>query len=551
MTTDPYPEEMMKSVRKVEETRPDRADVDLEKYKKEPDAREEILEGYHPDYKPEAFGEIGVGPNKGDVAPLEVAKLFESYPLIDPDNVDLNEVDYDVDVLIIGGGGAGTSAAIWAYREGVNPEKILISTKLRHGDSNSVMAQGGTQAATSEDDSPPIHYLDTIGGGHFENKPELVEALVKDAPKIIKWHKELGVIYDRVKDGSFMHNPGGGASRKRLHCCEDYTGMEQMRDVRDRARNIGIRVLEFSPAVELLTNGDGNVSGAVLWNLETEQYYVVKAKSTIMATGGFGRLHIQDFPTTNHYGATADGLVMAYRAGAKMRDLDTVQYHPTGAAFPGQILGLLVTEKVRSMGGQPVNREGEAFVYPLEPRDIEAATIIKECEKGRGIETPIGSTGVWLDSPIVDEIHGDGTFEENFPSISRLFNRQGIDPTEYPILVYPTLHYQNGGIEINANTETSIGGLLAAGEVSGGVHGKNRLMGNSTLDCYVFGRRAGLRAAELVEKGKDPDNLSLAHAKSYRKKLQDLGVNEGRKSPVILPDYRGEKPTSRALELGL
>lgn len=551
MTSTPYPKKMMKSVKKVEETRSKRTDADLEKLKIGPEGREEILEGYHPDYKPKAFGEVRYGPNAGDTAPKEVVKILESHPAVDHDEIDLSEIDYDVDVLIIGGGGAGTAAAIWAHEKGVDPEKILIATKLRHGDANSIMAQGGTQGVTAEYDGPAQHYLDTMGGGHFTNKPELVETLVKDAPKILDWHIDLGVIYDREEDGSLTVNPGGGASRKRLHAAEDYTGLEQMRVVRDRARNLGIEVVEFAPAVELLTDGDGGVGGALLYNLETGQYYVARAKTTILATGGFGRLHIQDFPTTNHYGATADGLVMAYRTGAKLRDIDTVQYHPTGAAYPDQIVGLLVTEKVRSLGGQPVNADGELFVYPLEPRDVEAGRIIKECETGKGVETPIGVTGIWLDSPIIDEIKGEGTFEENFPSICRLYRRQGIDPTEVPILVYPTLHYQNGGIEIDKWTKTNVKGLLVAGEASGGVHGKNRLMGNSTLGCYVFGRRAGITGAKRAKKERKPKKLSLEHSKKYGEKMEELGVDRGRKSPVILPDYRGEKPLSRALELRL
>ncbi|MCD6222209.1 MAG: FAD-binding protein, partial [Thermoplasmata archaeon] len=485
-----YPKEMEKSIRKVEETRQERLKKLPERMTAE--EREEILKKYHPDYRKGAKRKLKVGVSKGSMLPNEVADLIEAYPLIHPDEIDLSQIDYETDILIIGGGGAGTAAALWAYYNGVKPENILIATKLRHGDANTMMAQGGIQAADKPNDSPAIHYLDVIGGGHYANKPELVARLVMDAPLIIKWHEDLGVMYDKKPDGEMITVHGGGTSRKRMHSAKDYTGMEIMRVLRDEARNIGINVLEFSPAIELITDEQGKVAGAVLFNMETEQYYVVKAKATIMATGGFGRLHIQGFPTTNHYGATADGLVMAYRVGARLRDMDSVQYHPTGAAYPEQILGLLVTEKVRSLGGQPVNVDGEQFVHPLEPRDVEASAFIRECyDRNKCVVTPTGMRGIWLDSPMIEMIHGKGTIERRLGAMFRMFKRFDIDMREEPILVFPTLHYQNGGIEIDREARVLgkdgvIAGLFAAGEVEGGVHGKNRLMGNSLLDTQVF-----------------------------------------------------------------
>lgn len=547
-----YPKEMEKSIKKVEETRQER----LKKLPERMSAkeREEILKKFHPDYKKGAKRRLKVGVSKGSLLPKEVADLIEAYPLIHPDEIDLNEIDYEPDILIIGGGGAGTAAALWAYYSGIKPENILIATKLRHGDANTMMAQGGIQAADKPNDSPAIHYLDVIGGGHFANKPELVARLVKDAPFIIKWHEELGVMYDKKPDGEMITVHGGGTSRKRMHSAKDYTGMEIMRVLRDEARNIGIEVLEFSPAIELLRDDSGKVAGAVLFNMETEQYYVVKAKATIMATGGFGRLHIQGFPTTNHYGATADGLVMAYRAGARLRDMDSVQYHPTGAAYPEQILGLLVTEKVRSLGGQPVNADGEQFVHPLEPRDVEASAFIRECyERNKGVVTPTGMRGIWLDSPMIEMIHGKGTIERRLGAMFRMFSRFDIDIRHEPILVFPTLHYQNGGIEIDAEARVLgkdgvIPGLFAAGEVEGGVHGKNRLMGNSLLDTQVFGRAAGINAAEYVKKAK-VGKLTLEHVKDYINELKKAKIKEERKAPLLLPDYRGEKALARMIDI--
>lgn len=542
-----YPEYMRKSIEKVEETREERLKTAVPPMSAE--EREEILRKFHPDYREDSRRRLRVGANAGDLVYHEVADILEARPLVDPKEIDLSTADYEVDVLIIGGGGAGTVAALFAYYEGIPPENILIATKLRHGDANSMMAEGGIQCADSEDDSPVLHFLDTIGGGHFANKPELVRALVMDAPLILRWHEELGVMYDRDETGHFIENPGGGTCRKRLHSAKDYTGMEIMRVIRDEARNIGIPVLEFSPAIELLTDESGAVSGALLMNLETNEYIVVRSKATILATGGFGRLHLQGYPTTNHYGATADGLVLAYRVGAKLRDMETAQYHPTGAAYPEAIVGQLITEKVRGMGAMPVNAEGEAFVYPLEPRDVESAAIIRECyERGKGVRTPTGMVGVWLDTPMIDEIHGEGTIRKHFSAIWRLVARFGIDMTKDPILVFPTLHYQNGGVEIDENGWTGIEGLFAGGEVTGGVHGKNRLMGNSLLDFNVFGRRAGISAARYAKKTSFK-KLTLKHVERFNKMLDEAGIKEDRRSPIILPDYRGERVLARSLKI--
>lgn len=543
-----YTEEMRESIEKVEKTRAERMKKSFPAMSME--ERDEVLSKYHPDYKPEKKRAVKVGPNKGDIAPHEVVDILEAYPLISEKDIDLKTIDYDVDVLIIGGGGGGTVAALWANENGIPAENILMVTKLRHGDANSMMAQGGIQAADRDEDDPMRHYLDVMGGGHFANKPELVEALVKDAPFILKWHEELGVEYDKNPDGTYVERPGGGTSRFRLHSAKDYTGMEIMRVIRDEFRNREIPVLEFTPAIELIKDGEGNVAGAVLFNMETEQYYVVRAKATVLATGGFGRLHIQGFPTTNHYGATADGLVMAYRAGARLRDLDTVQYHPTGAAYPEQIVGLLITEKVRGMGAQPVNKNGELFVFPMEPRDVEAASFIRECYgRGNCVKTPTGMQGIWLDSPMIEEIEGEGAIQKNLDAMYRMYKRFGIDMTKDPILVFPTLHYQNGGVEIDVNAQTSLPGLFAGGEVEGGVHGKNRLMGNSLLDYNVFGRRAGISAAKFASGRSPPKGLSLKHVALYTKELKDAGVKAERRSPILLPDYRGEKVLARMLDI--
>jgi succinate dehydrogenase / fumarate reductase flavoprotein subunit len=529
-----YTEEMLASIAKVEATRQARLSQTFPRMT--PDERDEVLRRFHPDYIEEMARPIRLGVNAGDRMPHELADVIEGPAHLDPAVFVPGEPDFICDVLVIGGGGAGASAALLAEENGAH---VLLVTKLRFGDANTMMAQGGIQAASQPNDSPAIHYLDVLGGGHFNNVPDLVEALVMDAPEVIAWLEQLGVMFDKRPDGSMSTAHGGGTSRKRMHSARDYTGAEIMRVLRDevRSRSDRIQVLEFNPAVELLTDGEGHVTGAILLDLETREYRVVQARAVIIATGGSGRLHYQGFATTNHYGATADGLVLAYRVGARLAFLHTMQYHPTGAAYPEQILGQLVTEKVRGIGAQLCNIHGEQFVYPLETRDVESAAIIRECkERGNGIITPTGQPGVWLDSPLIDLIHGPGTIEKALPAMVRQFKRFGIDMTRQPILIYPTLHYQNGGIAIDANCMTGIPGLFVAGEASGGVHGTNRLMGNSLLDVVVFGRRAGRSAAEYALRS-GYGELTINHLHGWEAARRQAGLEGGRPAPILLPDY--------------
>jgi succinate dehydrogenase / fumarate reductase flavoprotein subunit len=531
---------MQESLEKVKETRRSRIGRSFPAMNVE--EREEVLKDYHPDWKGDQKRPLKIGPDKGLMMPHEVADILEAHPLIRPEDIDLTHIAYDVDILIIGAGGAGLSAALTAHDEGVPPDRILMVQKLRLGDANSKMSQGGIQAAVSIEDNPAIHYLDVIGGGHYANKPELVEALVAEGPDIIKWHEELGVIYDKLPDGSMQLIHGGGTSRRRMHSCKDYTGMEITRVLIDEFINRQINYIEFVSAIDFIMDDKGQVAGVILYDMDHDEYMVTKARSTILATGGFGRLHIQDYETTNHYGATGDGIVMAYRVGAKLKHLDSTQFHPTGAAYPEQMVGQLCTEKLRGRGAQPVNRHGELFVYPLETRDVEASALIRECYgRDNGVTTPTGIRGVWLDTPLIDVINRPGTIEREFAAMFRNFKKLDIDIREEPMLVFPTLHYQNGGVEINIRSETNIPGLFAAGEICGGVHGKNRLMGNSQLDLYVFGRRAGKYAAKRAGTARIGE-LSLSHLDRYERWLEDAGIETERRSPLLLPEYRG-KPT--------
>ena len=526
-----FTENMLESIKKVEATREERMKTEPRRMTAE--EKENLLKNFHPDYREDGFDEIKVGPNKGQKAPKELADLLHSNSRLLTDKVDLSKVDYETDVLVIGGGGAGSSAAIEAHEAGAD---VMIVTKLRIGDANTMMAEGGIQAADKPNDSPVQHYLDAFGGGHFAARPELLRRLVMEAPDAIRWLNDLGVMFDKQEDGTMVTTHGGGTSRKRMHACKDYSGAEIMRNLRDEVLNRKIPVIEFTSAVELIKDDKGQVAGAVLLNMETGDYLVAKAKTVVIATGGAGRLHYQNFPTSNHYGATADGLVLGYRAGAPLLYQDTIQYHPTGVAYPSQIFGALVTEKVRSLGAMLVNKDGEAYAHPLETRDVSASAIIRECAEGRGVDTPLGS-GVWLDTPMIEILGGEGTIEKRIPAMFRMYLNYGIDMRKQPILVYPTLHYQNGGLEIGGEGYTkAIPNLLVAGEAVGGIHGRNRLMGNSLLDIIVFGRNAGKAAAKRA-KEVELGAMNLDHIDAYAEELKAAGIETGMVSPLLLPKY--------------
>ena len=272
--------EMYESIKKVEATR--EARMANEPRRMTADEKSALLKAFHPDYREEGFAEIKIGPNKGQKAPFELTQLLHSNSRILGENIDLDKCEYDVDVLVIGGGGAGCAAAIEAHEAGAN---VMIVTKLRIGDANTMMAEGGIQAADKPNDSPVQHYLDAFGGGHFAARPELLRRLVMEAPDAIRWLNELGVMFDKDEEGTMVTTHGGGTSRKRMHACKDYSGAEIMRTLRDEVINRKIPVVDFTSAVELIKDDKGQVAGAVLLNMETEDYLVAKAKTVIIATG--------------------------------------------------------------------------------------------------------------------------------------------------------------------------------------------------------------------------------------------------------------------------
>jgi succinate dehydrogenase / fumarate reductase flavoprotein subunit/L-aspartate oxidase len=496
---------------------------------------DELLKSYHPDHGTNARVPLAVGVNRGDPCQPDLARYLQANALID--DVDMAGAHLmTTDVLVIGGGGGGGAAALTAEKAGA---KVIFATKLRLGDSNTVMAEGGIQAAIGEDDSPQLHFEDTLRAGHFCGEPELVAQMVMDGPDVIRWLIQLGMMFDQEEDrpmgGNLLRKKPGGASAARILSYRDYTGLEMMRVLREAVElNPGIDVWNRCPAVELLSDERGRCAGAVIYNLEWRAFVLVRARAVILATGGAGRLHLNAFATSNHYGATADGLVLAYRMGARLRELDSFQYHPTGIAYPAHLAGGLISEAARSAGARLINGDGERFVDELKPRDVVASAILRECALGRGIERD-GQVGVFLDTPTL-ELEQPGILAERLVTLRHLAHKCGIDAAAEPFLVYPTLHYQNGGVAIDMDGATSVPGLYCVGEVTGGIHGRNRLMGNALLDILSMGRRAGARAADL-DPGVVANRAGIGHIHAWQRELTLAGLPLELKAPQLFPSY--------------
>jgi succinate dehydrogenase / fumarate reductase flavoprotein subunit/L-aspartate oxidase len=491
---------------------------------------EELLRQFHPDHYEDSVITLNVGPNKGDKCHRQLAAMLQSDARIDEADLAGAPVK-ETDILVIGGGGAGCAAALEASQMGAS---VILATKLRLGDSNTVMAEGGIQASIEKDDTPQMHFDDTMKAGHYHSDKNLVAEMVMDGPGVIRWLIQQGMQFDLDRYGDIMLRRAGGTSADRVAYYRDYTGLEMMRVLRESVSNSNIEVLDYSPAVELLANQDGHCAGAVISSLKDCSYMLVKAKAVIIATGGVGRMHINKFPTSNHFGATGDGLVLAYRLGAKLRDLDSFQYHPTGLAHPHHMAGSLITEGIRSAGAYLLNGKGERFVDELKTRDHVSSAILRECAEGRGIQVGEDAVGVWLDTPGV-EMRNPGLLAARFPKLVNVGKKCDIDPTQTPLLIYPTLHYQNGGVEIDEQGLSSVPGLYCVGEVSGGIHGKNRIMGNSLLDIICFGRRAGTHAA-MVHYQKSHKKVSIDHLSTLRRELSLAEMPMELKGPLLFPE---------------
>lgn len=445
------------------------------------------------------FGTLDYGVNKGEKVPIELKNRLEKK--INPEilRLDLDNIDYKTDVVIVGTGGAGLSAAIEAAENGA---RVLMITKDKFGLSNTVLAQGGIQAATEPDDSPEQHFEDTFNGGHNKGKRELIEKLVYEAPQSLLWLESLGV--------KFKEEPiiPGGSNKKRLHTIGDNTGANIMGALGERVKQLSdkITVIRYADAQELLKDEEGAVAGIVF--KQENNYKVVQSKSVILATGGSGSLHYNNMQTSNCKGSTADGLAIAYHAGAKLIDPGAIQYHPTGGAYPLNLCGKLVSEKARSLGALLFNSKGEALQSKGKRDDI-VSMILSEEAKGNEITTPDGNRGIWLATPLIDQINGVGTIEEKLPGLLKKYQAEQIDIRKHAILIYPTIHYHLGGIEIDTKGMSTITNLFAVGEVSGGIDGDNRLMGNALASIVVYGRIAGREASEIAKKKEFSKKLSL------------------------------------------
>jgi L-aspartate oxidase len=385
------------------------------------------------------------------------------------------------DVLVIGSGASGLAAAVSAERAGA---RVGLATKGSLQANNSSKAQGGIQASFGEDDSPEQHAADVWTSSHETADKALVEVLTGDARSAIHWLEVLGVEFTR-ENGGYRLARCGGASAKRLLQVGDRTGHAITKQLREAWEAGTGTSLVNSPLREL-----EQVNGH--WRARVGEH-VVDAGAVVLAAGGrcYAEAEQRGELSTNHPNATGEVTKIALAVGAEARDLDALQYHPNGGAWPPNMQGYSIPETTRAYGAVLLNAEGEEFTDSLGPRDTVSQAIFDEVEKGLGVETPDGRPAVYLDTTRI----APDDAEISLPYMLRRYRGAGIDPLRERILTYPVLHYQNGGLVIDTNSETTLEGLYACGEIAGGTHGRNRMMGNSLLECVVFGRRAGRAAA--------------------------------------------------------
>ncbi len=403
---------------------------------------------------------------------------------------------HEHDVLIIGAGGAGLRAAIEALAQGVS---VGVVCKSLLGKAHTVMAEGGIAAAMANVDQADdwrAHFRDTMRGGKFLNDWRMAQIHAEEAPDRVRELEHWGALFDRTENGDILQRAFGGHTHKRLCHVGDRTGLEMIRTLQDRGVHLGIDVYMECTVTRLLKDGD-RIAGAFGYWREQGRFVVFKAKSVVICTGGIGKIWKI---TSNSWEYTGDGMALAYDAGAELTDMEFVQFHPTGMVWPPGVQGILVTEAVRGEGGILRNKNGERFMERYDPkrldlstRDVVARSIYTEVREGRGTE----HGGAFLDIS-----HKPAEYvKRKLPSMYHQFlELADVDITKGPMEVGPTCHYMMGGIRVDAETaQASVPGLFAAGEAAAGLHGANRLGGNSLSDLLVFGRRAGLAAAEYAK----------------------------------------------------
>jgi L-aspartate oxidase len=394
---------------------------------------------------------------------------------------------HQFDVLVVGSGASGLAAAVSAERAGA---RVGLVTKGALQSCNSAKAQGGIQAAFGDDDSPEQHAEDVWQSSHETANRQLVDVLTGEAPGAIHWLEEHGVEFT-CENGGYRLARCGGASRKRLLQVGDRTGLAITTALRDAFVSSSGEAIPNCPLVGLERTENGWLATC---RPKSGGELQIESGAVVLAAGGrcYRVAEERGELSTNHPGATGEVTKLALELGAESRDLDALQYHPNGGAWPPTMQGYSIPETTRAYGATLLNADGEEFTDPLGPRDAVSQAIFDEVESGRGVETPDGRPAVLLDTTRI----GEHDAEISLPYMLRRYRSAGIDPLHQPILTYPVLHYQNGGLLIDEHSETTIRGLFACGEIAGGTHGRNRMMGNSLLECTVFGRRAGAAAAE-------------------------------------------------------
>ncbi|MFI5092049.1 MAG: FAD-binding protein [Candidatus Acidiferrum sp.] len=434
------------------------------------------------------------------------------------------------DVLIIGAGGAGLRAAIEALAHG---SSVGVVCKSLLGKAHTVMAEGGIAAAMANVDAADgwkPHFRDTMRGGKFLNNWRMAQLHAQESPDRVRELEQWGALFDRTEKGAILQRAFGGHTYKRLCHVGDRTGLEMIRTLQDRGVHLGFDVYMECTVTRLLTDG-GRIAGAFAYWRENGRFIVFKAKSIVIATGGIGKA----WPvTSNSWECTGDGMTLAYEAGAELIDMEFVQFHPTGMVWPPGVQGLLVTEAVRGEGGILRNKLGERFMEKYDPkrmelstRDVVARSIYTEVKEGRGTE----HGGAYLDIS-----HKPAEYvKKKLPSMYHQFKELAdVDITKGPMEVGPTCHYMMGGIRVEAETaQSTVPGLFAAGEAAAGLHGSNRLGGNSLSDLLVFGRRAGLAAAEHA-KQVSTAGLGIAQIEDAEMELLAPFSNAGSESPYAV-----------------
>lgn len=434
------------------------------------------------------------------------------------------------DVIVIGAGGAGLRAAIESSARGASTALVCKSLL---GKAHTVMAEGGVAAALANVDTGDgweTHFKDTMKGGKMLNNWQMALFHAREAPERVRELEYWGALFDRTKDGKIMQRAFGGHTWKRLAHVGDRTGLEMIRTLQEKGIHGGMDVFMECTITHLVKDG-GRITGAFGYWRESGKFVLFRANAVILATGGVGKAYKY---TSNSWEYTGDGHAMAYDAGAELVDMEFIQFHPTGMVWPPSVRGILVTEAVRGEGGILTNSEGERFMERYDPermelstRDVVARAIYTEVQEGRG--SPHG--GAFLDI----SHRGAEYVKKKLPSMYHQFMEfADIDITKAPMEVFPTTHYVMGGVAVDAETcSSSVPGLFAAGEVAGGMHGANRLGGNSLSDLLVFGRRAGLGAADYA-RGKSHGDVPAEVVDGFARELLEPFDNESGENPYTL-----------------